>query len=148
MGGIYFPFTDQFYFAAEGRGAYKNGKQIHCSKDKDLHMKRTTGYIQIMGNRSKQIRKFSESSQKYDYWHTEYGAGSFDAMLVAEGSSIAYFSPNLGGGIWDATSSYIILKESGCKVTNFDGKPWSMKDTTAMIAANPQIHKTIMRIIK
>jgi len=148
LGSVYFPYTDKLYFASKGMGAYKNGKRIRCSTATSLTHQRITGYIQIMRKRKKQIRLFNESSEKYDYWHSEYGTGAYDMMLVAEGKAALYFSPNLGGGIWDIAGPYLILKESGCTTTNFDGKPWTMKDSIEIIAANPVIHRQVMKIIR
>jgi myo-inositol-1(or 4)-monophosphatase len=147
IGAVYLPYLDQLYFASKGRGAYKNNKRIYCSTAKSLTHQRVTGYIQIMRKRKEKIKLFNESSEKYDYWHSEYGTGAYDMMLVADGKAAAYFSPDLGGGIWDVAAPYLILKESGCTTTNFDGKEWTMSDSVEIIAANPTIHKQIMGII-
>ncbi|MGV8150318.1 MAG: inositol monophosphatase family protein [Candidatus Woesearchaeota archaeon] len=149
-GAIYVPYLDILYSAMLAEGAYKNGRRIFCSKEKNLDKKTGAGALMIHGPRKNKVEKFSKSSQKYLFWTLESGSVAYDAMQVAEGKIHWHFFPPfmLSGGIWDTAASYIILKESGCNVTNFDGKEWTIDDKTEMIAANPDIHKQIMEIIK
>jgi myo-inositol-1(or 4)-monophosphatase len=148
IGSFYSPVTNELYYAEKNKGAFLNGKRIQCTETTNLKNSRGTGYFIIEGKRKNQIRKFSESSETYNLWITEYGSGAYDMMLVASGRAEWYFAPNLGGGIWDIAGPYLILKEAGCKTTNFNGEEWSIKDVTEIIAANPILHKEIMKIIK
>jgi myo-inositol-1(or 4)-monophosphatase len=50
-----------------------------------------------------------------------------------------------GGGIWDYAAPVLLLKESGCVVTDLKGKPWKA-GTGPFIAANPKLHKELISI--
>lgn len=148
IGAFYAPVTNELYYAELGKGAFLNNKKILCANKSDLTRSRGSGSITLQGVKKEQIRKFSESSDIHHWRLTEYGSGAYNMMLVASARSDWYFNPNFGGGIWDVAAPYIILKEAGCKVTNFDGKEWSLSDVTEIITANPKMHKEIMKIIK
>lgn len=146
-GAAYMPQFNYLYFASKGQGAFKNGKPIHCSTKEDLMNSIGAGFIDISGPYKEQVRKFSESSQVYHQRTTEVLSGAVDMMLVSEGKRAWYFMPTHSGGVWDNAAPSVILKESGCKVTNFNGEDWKLSDNTEMIAANPKIHKQIFYVI-
>jgi fructose-1,6-bisphosphatase/inositol monophosphatase family enzyme len=72
-----------------------------------------------------------------------YGMG-INTLYVAIGRR-DWFATN-GGELWDHAAPSLILEESGCKITATTGKPWTFKDTT-MLAANPELHSFISKII-
>jgi myo-inositol-1(or 4)-monophosphatase len=147
-GGAYFPYFKDFYYGELGKGVYKNGTPVRCSGKTDFSRTRGGGYIQIEGKHTNQIRKMAESSEKFRYWITEYGSGAYDMVLTVEGKNDWYFSPPLGGDVWDTAAISIMLEEAGCIVTNLEGKTWKLSDKTEMIAANPSLHYHIMKIIR
>ena len=50
LSAIYLPVTDELFFAEAGRGAYLNGKRIHCSDTRELDSSRGCGFV---GSREK-----------------------------------------------------------------------------------------------
>ncbi|MGV8169384.1 MAG: inositol monophosphatase family protein [Candidatus Nanoarchaeia archaeon] len=148
-GGVYFPVLNEFYFAEKGKGATLNGKKILCSKKKDLFNARTAGYMEPGSKFKKEMIDLFLLKEKYSYWHTEFGSGAYDTMLTATGANHGFIAPPAGyGGVWDLAAPQIILKEAGCKVTDCYGKEWSIsKDGNGFIAANPVLHKELMKII-
>jgi fructose-1,6-bisphosphatase/inositol monophosphatase family enzyme len=53
----------------------------------------------------------------------------------------------MGSKVWDYAPISLLLKEAGCKVTNFENKEWSIADRS-MIAANPNLHATLVELFE
>jgi myo-inositol-1(or 4)-monophosphatase len=153
LGGSYFPYFNEFYFAAKGKGAYRNKKKITCSDKKDINHLRSTGYVQPEGYMEKepvhrtQMMNLINKINAIDLWCTEFGCGAYDMALVASGRSHCFISPAAGGNVWDIAAPSIIMAEAGCKVTNFENKRWQLTDKSDIISANPYIHGQIMQIM-
>jgi myo-inositol-1(or 4)-monophosphatase len=145
LGGAYFPYMNDFYFAEKGKGAYKNKIKITCSDKTNLDNARGTGFVQLGGEYKKQMLKFSKAMADHRMWHTEFGCGAYDMMLVASGKSHYFITQR--DNLWDVAAPSIILKEAGCRVTYINNEDWVPQKDTDMITANPQIHKQIMNII-
>jgi myo-inositol-1(or 4)-monophosphatase len=144
---IYLPFFKELYFAQEGKGAYLNNKKIICSSQTEI--RHSIGVLDVcfinLINKEK-VKKLTLAEETTNYWITNLSCIGAHSMIVADGRRDWFCQPK-AGGLWDFAPAYMILKESGCIVTNMDGKPWSINDGD-MIAANPQLHKKIMEIIK
>jgi myo-inositol-1(or 4)-monophosphatase len=148
-GAIYFPYMKDLYYAEKGKSAFLNNKKIHCASKSNLDNARTTGYIIPVKGLEKELIRINMAFSKSYCWNTEFGCGAYDTMLLASGKSHCFIAPPSSyGGVWDLAAPAIILREAGCKVTNMRGKEWNIKDGPQMIAANPEIHKKIMKIIK
>jgi myo-inositol-1(or 4)-monophosphatase len=146
MASIYLPYFDELYFARKNKGAYLNGKRVRCSQKKDMRNSIGVGTLVPLGERKRQIERFfAKSTQKY--WLTSTAAIANDTADVARGVRDWFFSPHLWDGIWDFAAPSLILEESGCKVTDFDGNDWNLKSGSEFIAANPILHNKIMKII-
>jgi myo-inositol-1(or 4)-monophosphatase len=146
MGAAYMPNTNELYFVSEGKGAYLNGKRIFCSKRKDFKYSMGTGYFSIKKNNSTEMRKLFESETTYEYWLNDFGAAIMNMTLVADGRRDWHIFPYVGG-LYDIAAQALMMKEAGCKVTNIKGEDWTPQDLT-MVAANPALHKEIMKIIR
>ncbi len=146
MGAICQPFFKELYFARQGKGAYLNKKKIHCSSAKSIE--RSIGVIDISFRNAatrEKTKRMILAEEKTGYWVTELTCIGSNALIVADGRRDWLCQPKVGG-VWDLAAPYIILKESGCKVTNFQGKEWTLNDGD-MIAANPLLHKKILAIM-
>jgi myo-inositol-1(or 4)-monophosphatase len=153
IGGAYFPYFKEFYFAEKSQGAYRNNKKITCSDKKDITHLRSTGYVQPEGYMEtkaihrKQMMNLINEIKNIDLWCTEFGCGAYDMTLVASGRSHCFISPAAGGNVWDIAAPSIIMSEAGCLVTNFKNKLWQTKDKSDIISANPIIHSKLMQIM-
>ena len=77
--------------------------------------------------------------------YSSFGCMGVNACYVASGRR-DWIVP-LVGSIWDYAPAYLLLKESGCKVTDTSGKPWKF-GVLEMVAANPAIHKQLLKLTK
>ena len=145
LGAVYNPYFRELYFAEEGKGATVNNKKITCSQVA-MFNKSLAGFdVSIKGKNGHKVKKLIAAVEKADYWITHDGCLGFTATRIADGQR-DWFCQVSCGGVWDYAAPYLILKESGCKVTNFQGKEWTINDME-MLAANPSLHKQLIKIL-
>jgi len=137
MGAIYFPETKEMYFAEKGKGANMNGEKIVCSQTSELKDSIGLGHAfsKYIIPKMAELKERVHMNQLFCMGH--------HAAYVADGKYDWLISP--GGKIWDYAASYIVLKESGCKVTHLDGTDWTIKGK-GLVAVNPKLHEKIMRL--
>jgi myo-inositol-1(or 4)-monophosphatase len=141
VGVIYAPLRDDFYFAAVGRGAFKNNqiiKPADCNKLESAVVALEYGKV----NRTKilkyQEKLLGESGAHYTY---VFCNATVALGMVAEGRLNAYFALNLE--VWDMAAGVIINREAGNIVTNSEGKEWQMGDPGILVAP-PEFHKILV----
>lgn len=142
---IYDPIHDEMLFAKRGEGAYVNGQKISCSMGNSLED--TAGCVNsgYGKNKFEQLNKMIMSTPKNKIYVMSLFSLGMSAVQVATGRRDWYMTT--GGSLWDHAAPSLILEESGCKVTNIKGEPWTFSDET-MLAANPVLHEKILTIIK
>jgi myo-inositol-1(or 4)-monophosphatase len=145
LGAIYNPNTKEFLFAEKGKGAYLNGIKTHCSNQKSWS--ESYGIMNARCSRNSFfLPKISIYNKKSLLGVNAFGSAAVDAMYVASGRRDWKATRDTDHGIWDLAIPAIILKESGCVVTNFKGKPWSLKDKE-IVYANKYLHPKFLKII-
>ncbi|MFA6073660.1 MAG: inositol monophosphatase family protein [Candidatus Woesearchaeota archaeon] len=146
MGAICLPEVDELYFARIGKGAYLNGKKIKCSTTKEF--KHSYGVGKGFHNEisSRVYVELFKYAKKKPFWINTLGCGAFALMLIASGRRDWCINPR-SGGVWDFAGAVIILQEAGCKVTNIEGKEWTTKDNSVVVA-NQALYKELMNIVK
>ena len=145
MSAIYMPMTKELYFAKKNNGAFLNNKRIYCSKFKK--------YIDsngIMGavwdkNRKNINASIIKNVNNGSVFISTLGSIAVNSCMVSDGRKDWIISDH--GGVWDYAAPSLILRESGCTVTNSKGMPWTLKDRY-MVAANPALHKELSKVIR
>jgi myo-inositol-1(or 4)-monophosphatase len=146
MSAVYLPITDELFFAKKGKGAYLNGKRIRCS--------RTAGWKRSIGGGPSNLGKKNSHLFLKQFIKDVGGQNAILQSLGGTGIYAAYVSSGrrdwyagFHAHVWDYAANALLLQEAGCKVTGPDGKPWKLDDQ-GLIAANPKLHRSLMRIIK
>ncbi len=131
LGAINFPEFGQLFTVQKGKGAFLNGDPIGVSGKKGLQdallvcgslLRRTTcmaGLMQKLAATRLKIRTL--------------GCVSFGMSLVAGGKADGYIEPTVRPQ--DIAASCLMVEEAGGKVTDFFGKPWSIR-SDGVIASN------------
>lgn len=145
MSAIYHPYFNDIYFAKKGKGAFRNGKRIHCSMRKEFRHSFGCDSPVWEARRKPYTDALMKNIGKEIVWIATPGSMAISASYTAIGGRDWMTSWN--GGIWDYAASSLLLQEAGCKITNIKGKPWTTDDTT-MVAANPVLHKKIIGLTK
>ncbi|HEY4514400.1 MAG TPA: inositol monophosphatase [Candidatus Paceibacterota bacterium] len=145
LSAIYLPMTKELFFAKEGDGAYLNGKRIHCSQKNKLANTLGVGQLTLTGKPAKFMRKLLSGVKSDNLLFSSFGCMSVNACYVACGRRD--WSVSLEGALHDFAPAYLILKESGCLVTDLKGKPWQL-GTGGFVAANPHVHSELIKLTK
>lgn len=143
--GIYLPVTDELFYSRRGRGATVNGVRIECSKKESLQKSYGVGFTSWHRERLPILKKFVDVAEKYEYWVCGTGSAVVSAVYVAAGRRDWFIINNCH--VWDYAAAFLILLESGCRVTNFKGEDWTISEDE-LLAANELIHTQLLEIIK
>lgn len=146
MGGVYDPFRDELFFAEKGKGATRNGKRIHVSKNKKLNdCLIATGFPydrrQKMDTYLPIFRSFLMKVQDL----RRAGAAAIDLCYVACGRFDGYWEINLQP--WDKAAGMLMVKEAGGMVTDFSNSPLTLTGNQNL-ASNGIIHKEMLSVLK
>jgi len=143
VGAIYAPLLNELYTAAEGQGAYLNGKRIKVSSTKKLKLALlSTGFsYKRRGINLPNFEHFLFSTQGI----RRGGAASIDLCYVAAGRIDAYWE--LGLKPWDITAGIAILKEAGGYATSMTGKKLDLHAQN-LLTSNGKLHKEMLKFFE
>jgi myo-inositol-1(or 4)-monophosphatase len=144
IGVVYYPITEEMFYAQKGEGAYMNDSQISLSDTSEIadsivtfcHGRDKTSIremIQIFG-------KLKPITSKV----RQIGATALELCYVACGRTDAFYV--VGSNPWDVIAGITIVKESGGKVSDFEGNPYKIK-TKNLIASNCRLHQKLLNLI-
>ncbi|RJR14412.1 inositol monophosphatase [Candidatus Parcubacteria bacterium] len=143
---INIPATRELFFAKAGKGAYLNGKRIRSSSRSDIKATFGSGSTSL-SRRSKRFVKnlLVVNGDDGNMLYGSFGSMANNACYVAAGRRDWMVAVH--GSIWDFAPAYLMLKEAGCRVTDTKGSPWKF-GTLEMVAANPKLHKELLKLTK
>ena len=143
LGIIYIPSLNELYIAQKDKGAYLNGKKIKVSTrnltettlifDSSIrHRKKAMlGCLNNVVDKVFNIRMFGSTARSLSY--------------IAEGKVDLEIEYN--DKVWDFAAGLLLIEEAGGKVTDLEGKKWSL-NPNGYIASNGIIHEQVLNIIK
>lgn len=140
LGVTYLPSFDQLLYAETGSGAYENGESISVSKVGSLRDSYIThGIFKYVSPKLEGLQKLSTAVARL---------GGESALLgyhlVAKGKIEATIDAGISA--WDIAPIKVIVEEAGGRVTNFEGKEWSLSDKDCIVS-NGLIHDEVIRIL-
>lgn len=140
VGVIYAPLLNELYTAAQGQGAFLNGKSIKVSATKKLQSSLlSTGFsYKRLGINLPNFEHFLFNTQGI----RRGGAASVDLCYVAAGRIDGYWE--LGLKPWDITAGVCILKEAGGRITGIAGQKLDLYARN-ILATNGKIHKEMLK---
>jgi len=145
MGVVYNPMMNEFFFAERDRGAFLNDKPIRVSQKADFETAcLVTGFPYKWPETKEHPIEVFERFIRQGLPVRRLGSAAIDLCWVACGRFDGFWEYNLNS--WDVAAGYLILREAGGKVTNFDGS-----DTTVFeketLATNGLIHDAMLDLI-
>ncbi|MBI4093831.1 inositol monophosphatase [Candidatus Kaiserbacteria bacterium] len=144
LAAIDMPATNEFFFARAGKGAFLNGKRIHCTKTDTLSRSAGYGGSSLRHRTRKFLRNLVKSRTTKQ---TIIGSFACCANQCYVAAGRADWVVSLSGKIWDFAPVSLILKEAGCTVTDVSGRPWTL-NALEIVAANPVLHKQLLKLTK
>ena len=146
LGVIYQVATKQLFWAQEGKGANLNGKKISVSNIDHLDEAAIVFGWGAMKTRSEKFKKYIQPLMNKIHYPYSVGSGTTGHVFLSRGIIEATFDI---GWIWDYAASFVIIKEAGGKLTDFEGNEldWN-KDRLEVVASNGLIHDQILEALK
>lgn len=146
LGVIYDPNLDECFSAQRGQGAYLNGQAVHVSKTETL-----LDSLLVSGFRASLIDtprsnfsnfvQFSRVSQGV----RRLGSAALDLAYVACGRLEGFWEVSLSP--WDLAAGVLLVLEAGGLTTQMYGEPLQMSATSSILAANPLLHRQMLKIL-
>ena len=145
-GIVYNPVLGEAFTARLGGGAFLNGTPIRVSETNSI------GASLLVTGFPYDIR--TSAANNLDYFRAfalraqgirRTGSASLDFCYVAAGRFDGYWELSLHP--WDCAAGYLIVREAGGKVTDWQGNPGSIYDRECL-ATNGRIHGEMMAVLQ
>ncbi|MEI6079125.1 MAG: inositol monophosphatase family protein [bacterium] len=144
-GVVYNPITDETYHCSKGNGAYINSKKISVSKTNDLASSMLgTGFAYQRGDILDEALAMFKRFTYAAHGVRRPGAAALDLCYVARGIYDGFYEKTLNA--WDVAAGSLLIKEAGGKVSNYNGKSFSVY-SKSIVASNAVIHDEMIEII-
>ncbi len=145
LSAIYDPMEKKLYYAERGKGAWVNDRRLRVSRHADIH--NTLVMTHLSSRRIARALTLKTFGRLYDYDMRIrlFGSGIAALTYVASGTFDIFY--NILTYPWDIVSGALLVEEAGGKVTDFQGRPITLK-STSIVATNHRFHATILRIVK
>lgn len=143
---IYIPTFDYLYFAKANKGAFLNNQRVHCSTQKTLANSYGCGPTHFRRPETIAVmERLLKQSYQTPFWMSGLGSAGVHAAFTTSGVRDWYISTR--SGECEVPTMALMLKESGCVVTNKDGQPWRLGDTS-VIAVNKYLQPQLLRLVQ
>ena len=139
------------YTAIEGKGACRNGERITPSPTSTLD-KAVIG-LDLNTYKIKEVVPQLNDLIQHTKHIRHFGANALEICYVADGLTDAFVDLRGKLRTTDVAAAFLILKEAGGTLTTPEGQPIDLKldpkpKLKFVASGNPQIHKTILNLIK
>lgn len=142
IGVVYDPLLDELYHALAGGGAFRNGRRIRVSAERELGRALVaTGFAydkaRMDDDNTREFRAFLKRAREV----RRDGSAALDLCYVAGGRFDAFWEYKLAP--WDVAAGTLIVTEAGGRVTDTLGGA-SFRSGRAVLASNGAIHEAML----
>ncbi len=145
-GAVYDPYRDDFFYAVKGEGTFCNGCRVSVS-ERELSLSviafGTTPY-----KKNSFARKGFSAAERIFMNCADIrrsGSAALDMAYVACGKLDGFFECILSP--WDYAAGYILVKEAGGTVTDFDGNATVFDNPSPILCSNGKIQTKLLALI-
>jgi myo-inositol-1(or 4)-monophosphatase len=139
VGCVFAPASDEFFFAARGQGAARNGVAIQVTPGTELDFSRIAGPKPL-------VERLSRSAGEI-VLHPRIGSLALRLCRVAQGSLDAAFAGGQSRD-WDLAAANLIVQEAGGNMTALSGDAisYNRREVThgVLVAAGRDRHARIV----
>jgi len=142
---VYNPAADKCFWAEKDGGAFLNGESIHIISTNTLSDSLlVTGFPYIHDDRWGKGFDLFKALYGKTQGVRRLGAAALDFCFVAMGRFEGYWE--FGLQPWDVCAGALIVKESGGKVSDWDGSPMPFSGNRVLVT-NGHIHEEILEVL-
>lgn len=145
LGAVYNPLMNEFFFAEKGAGATLNDKAIRVSDKADVPTScLVTGFPYTYLDAPNGPLQIFEKFVRKGIALRRLGSAALDLCWVACGRFDGFYEHKLYP--WDSAAGFLIVEEAGGKITDYEGKPYSIYQPS-ILATNGKIHDEMLRAV-
>ncbi len=145
VGAVYDPEREELFSAAKGHGAHMNRKKLHVSAERKLERGLlATGFPYDIGSSNEDNLKYFRRFAKVAQGIRRPGSAAIDLCYLAAGRYDGYWELKLSP--WDTAAGQLIVKEAGGRVTDFEGKKYSIYGKY-ILASNGKLHNQMKKVL-
>jgi len=145
IGIVDIPFLGETFTAINGDGARLNSRPIKTSKTRQLvESLLATGFPYNVHKKPEKVMELFEKMLVRAQGIRRPGSAAIDLCYVASGRIDGFWEQDLKP--WDTAAGTIIVKESGGKVSTYEGTPYDPYQKS-IVAANPFIHDKMVAVL-
>ena len=145
LGLVLNPMDGELYSAIAGKGAELNGKAIKVSSTASVSDSLlVTGFPYDFDKIAEPAMKRFGVCQQASQGIRRLGSAALDICYVACGRFDGFWEQNLNS--WDKAAGAIIAAEAGAEITNFSGRPFSIKQKEILVT-NGNIHQEMLSLL-
>lgn len=143
MGIVYNPYSDEMFWAEEGKGAFRNGRPVRVSDAAEMGESMisigTSPYYKEMAKENFPVFQ-SIFMDCQDIRRT--GSAALDLANVACGRIEGYFERGLK--LWDFAAGMLLVREAGGMVLDYQGKDAGTGNVSDIVAGNGKIPRILV----
>ncbi|NPA27113.1 MAG: inositol monophosphatase, partial [Chloroflexi bacterium] len=147
LGVVFDPIREECFCAAQGQGAWLNGRRLRVSQRTRLEDSLLiTGFPYDMwtnpDNNVDNYGRFLRRTQGV----LRLGAAALDLCHVAAGRADGFWELRLKP--WDVAAGGLIVREAGGVITDLEGNPdYLASPQPSVVAANPVLHPLMLAVL-
>jgi len=146
LGAVYNPNMNEFYIAEKGGGSSLNNKKISVSgKSEVISSCLVTGFPYTYLDEPNGPLQVFEKLIRKGIPVRRLGSAAIDLCWVAAGRFDGFYEHKLQA--WDSAAGFLIVKEAGGNVTDFEGNAYSPYQPH-IIATNGIIHDELLKYVR
>jgi len=145
MAAVLNPHLNEYFFAEKGKGAFLNDQPIQVSSEPNaINACLVTGFPYTYINMPNGPLEIFERFVRKGVPVRRLGSAAIDLCWVACGRFDGFYEHKLEP--WDSAAGYLIVEEAGGKVTDHEGRPFSVYQHK-VLATNGKIHDEMVEVI-
>lgn len=113
LAAVHVPMSEEFFFAARGRGTTLNDAQVHAAAGRDIDFSRVAGPKPL-------VERLAPGSTRIEL-HPRIGSLALRLCRVAHGALDAAFAGGQSRD-WDLAAAHLIVQEAGGKMSALSGE--------------------------
>ena len=148
-GVIFAPMTQELFVVEKGLGVYLNGKAIKVSKTAKLDnaFVSTSLSFNLHKEPLTSIGKFGQMAYQ-GFPLRAIGTTALNLAYIAAGRFDAYWRTSGSVNAWDVSAGKLMIEEAGGRVTQCNGKPYSLYEESTVLATNNLLHDEVQDFLK
>ena len=146
LSAVYNPIERELFVAESDKETALNGAKVKVSKNSDLKKTMVNYCHRSTLGGIKSIEKIYTTFKTKARAFRQLGSGNLDFAYVACGRNDVLLRPDIVP--WDVIPGVLLVKEAGGKVTDWEGKEWTLDSPNILATNGTKIHEEVLNLLK